>query len=465
MASNEGFRDKLETIEEDGKRKWVYALLPNGRLTRWRHGLAWFLLALFFILPHIRINSVPFLLLNIADREFILFGMIFWPQDTYLLGIAMVTFMVFVILFTIVWGRVWCGWVCPQTIFMEIIFRRIETWIDGKPDEQRKLREAEWTSSKIFKRSFKFLVFFILIFLIVNTFLSYFLGTEGLANAYHLSFKNYPVTAFLLVFGTTMGMFIYGWFREQTCTVICPYGRLQGAMVDNDTMVIAYDYKRGEPRGKSQDGIPAGDCIDCGNCVKVCPTGIDIRNGTQLECINCTACIDACNHVMQTLKRPSGLIRFSTEKGIEDHQRLTFTPRIILYSAVLLSLFAFLTFLIMNRNVVETTVLRTPGFLYQIQDDGRISNLYNIRLVNKSREDISLDIKPLDLEGEIKIPGNILAVNAGSSAEYIVFLMVDPKNITRTSTKVKFGFYKDNQLIESFSTTFMGPIKEKNDSK
>ncbi|MDO9512604.1 MAG: cytochrome c oxidase accessory protein CcoG [Bacteroidales bacterium] len=457
MTLNVSFRDRLETLEESGKRKWVYAKLPRGPLTRLRTLVAGFLLAIFYLLPHIRMNGEPFVLLNIAKREFIIFGMVFWPQDTYLLGIAMVTFMVFIILFTIVYGRVWCGWACPQTLFMETVFRRIETWIDGSPNKQKKLRKSSWTFYKIYKRGFKFLVFLFIIGITVNTFLSYFVGVKDIIHAWSVGFQGWPVTAFLMGAGTFLGMFIYGWFREQACTVLCPYGRLQGALVDNDTMVIAYDYLRGEPRGKSRNNEIPGDCIDCSNCVQVCPTGIDIRNGTQLECINCTACIDACNKVMKQVSKPEGLIRFSTEKGIENRQQITFTPRIILYSTLLLLLLGFLTYLSLNRNIVETTILRTPGFLFQEQPDGRISNLYNIRLVNKSREDITLELRALNIDGEVRLPDGKIFVNAGSSSEYIFFFYLKSSLLHSKSSKIRFGVFKDNTLIETFSTTFVGP--------
>jgi cytochrome c oxidase accessory protein FixG len=458
MAEEISFRDRPSTVGEGGKRQWIYAKIPSGTLTNYRLVVAFVLLAFFFITPHIRVNGDQFLLLNIMQRKFILFGSIFWPQDTYLLGIAMATFVVFIVLFTVVYGRVWCGWACPQTVFMEIVFRRVETFIDGNPAKQKKLREQDITIEKIHKRITKFIVFLAIIFFSVNTFVSYFVGTDGLSLAYRNGFKDHTFMLGFILFFSFVGMFIYWWFREQACTVLCPYGRLQGALVDNDTMIVAYDYGRGEPRGtKKQEGQPNGDCIDCHNCIAVCPTGIDIRNGSQLECVSCLACIDACNAVMKKMKRPAGLIRVTSESSLKVSGKFRFTGRIIMYSMILSALLLFLGYLINLRTDIETTILRTPGMIYQVQDSGRISNLYNIRIVNKTRKDAEIHLKTENIKGTIRIPGNSIQLKAGSSTEMVFVLLLDSSQITTPKREIVFGIYKDGKRFETFSTTFVGP--------
>lgn len=458
MEQEVSFRDRPSTVGDGGKRQWIFAKIPQGKLTTYRHIVAFVLLGFFFVAPHLRYNGDPFLLLNIMQRKFILFGSIFWPQDTYLLGIAMASFVVFIVLFTVVYGRVWCGWACPQTLFMEILFRRVETWIDGGPDAQRKLREQGLTTTKLIKRLLKFLAFFAIAFASVNTFVSYFVGTQGLYEAYGNGFAGHGFMLGFILFFTFVGMFIYWWFREQACTVLCPYGRLQGSLVDNDTMIVAYDYKRGEPRGiRKKEGIESGDCIDCKNCVAVCPTGVDIRNGTQLECVNCTACIDACNAVMRKMKRPEGLIRITSERLLQEGGTFKFTGRMIMYSVILGALLLFLGYLISLRTDIETTILRTPGMIYQVQDSGRISNMYNIRIVNKTRKDAEIHLKTENIDGQIRIPGNAIQLKAGSSTEMVFVLLLDSTQVTTPKKEIVFGIYKDGKRFETFKTTFVGP--------
>ena len=417
---------------------------------------------LFRSAPHIRVGGEPLFLVNILERKFVLFGFIMWPQDTYLLGIAMVSFVVFLILFTVVYGRVWCGWACPQTLFMEIIFRRIEAWIDGSPSQQKALRERPMDFSKFIRRLFKFLVFLIVIFFTVNTFASYFTGKEGLFLAYSRGFSGHPyLLAFLLLF-TFIGMFVYGWFREQTCSVICPYGRLQGVLLDNDTVLVAYDYRRGEPRGKG--GTPSsrkesglGHCIDCHQCIQVCPAGIDVRNGTQLECINCCACADACDHVMDKAGLPKGLIRLTSEKSIQLGTPHRFSARAIAYSLVLTALIGFLVFLIAGRSSVEATILRTPGMLWQPYDSTHISNLYNIRLVNKTRTDQAIHIEAHGIDARVLIAGgDSLAVKAKSSTEAVFFLILPSRMAISAKQEILFRVYANGKKVQDFSTTFVG---------
>nr|MBC8478866.1 cytochrome c oxidase accessory protein CcoG [FCB group bacterium] len=355
------YRNKISTVDESGKRVWVYPKKPKGKFYTYRSLVSLFLLAVLFAGPFIMVNGQPILLLNILERKFFIFGTVFWPQDFHLFGLAIITLVVFIVLFTVVFGRIFCGWACPQTIFMEMVFRRIEYWIEGDANEQRKLNSSPMSSGKFFKKSLKHIIFYAIAFLIGNTFLAYIIGKDEVFRiiseppAQHLAGLVAMIIFSFLFYG------VFAWFREQVCTLVCPYGRLQGVLLDQNSIVVHYDFKRGEPRGKGKraEASELGDCIDCFQCVEVCPTGIDIRNGTQLECVNCTACMDACDTIMDKVKKPHGLIRYSSYNAIQDGLKKIATPRALGYTGILFALLIFITVLLANRNPIETTVLRT----------------------------------------------------------------------------------------------------------
>jgi cytochrome c oxidase accessory protein FixG len=456
------FRDRLATIDEKGRRVWVYAKKPKGKLTFWRNIVGFALLIFFFTAPFIRIHGEPLLLLNFIKREIVLLGVRFWPQDFHLFFLAMISLMVFIILFTVTFGRLWCGWGCPQTIFMELIFRRIEYWIEGDAYHQKKLDKESWNLNKIVKRSLKHAVFFAIAFIIGNFFLMYIIGSE----AWRLLITDDPSKHLaglgsMLVFSGIF-YFIFSWFREQVCTIVCPYGRLQGVLLDRNSIVISYDYKRGEPKGtyfKGEDRAKEGkgSCINCTQCVQVCPTGIDIRNGTQLECINCACCIDACNAMMEATNQPKGLIRYASEKMIAEGWKPKFNARTIAYSAVLVVLLGVFTFSITSRKPIEATILRAPGMLYQEPEPGKISNLYNIKLVNKTGKDIPVELKLLSHQGEIQVIGSEIMVKKQSLGESVFFLILSSQDVKSDKTGVKFGVYSQGKLIEEIESTFVGP--------
>lgn len=455
------FRDRIATSDEEGHRKWVYARLPKGRYTTRRHWVALVLILLFIVTPFIKVAGEPFILLDVLNRHFILFGRVFWTQDTYLLGIAMLTFVVFVVLFTVVYGRLWCGWACPQTIFLEILFRRIEIWIEGSPAKQQASDQKPKAFGWYFRRILKTMVFAGIILVAVNVFLSYFIGAGYLISAWKTGFTEYHRTMVAMIILTAAGTFVYAWFREQACTILCPYGRLQGTLTDNDTIMVMYDYLRGEPRGKSNESErTGGDCIDCRNCVQVCPAGIDIRNGTQLECINCTACIDACDSVMTRIGKAGGLIRYASEKEISSGAKRHFTGRIAFYTSVLAGLLIILSILIMKRTEVETTILRTPGILFQRNGDGSFSNLYNYKIVNKTRKDINLSFKLLQPKGELRIIGNQPTVKNGASAEGVFFILLDSSMVVSHETKLEIGLFDNDHQVELLESTFIGPMNK-----
>ncbi len=455
----ESFRDRMPSVNEEGKRNWIYAWQPSGFWYKRRTILSILYIGVFFSLPFIHINGNPALQLNVVEGKFSILGMLFWPQDFFIFGVAMVTGVVFIYLFTMIYGRIFCGWACPQTIFMEMVFRKIEWLIEGNPNKQRTLNKGAWTSEKVLKKGFKHLVFLGLSFIIANTFLSYIIGTEGL-----FTIIREPVSAhvggFIAIVVFTLAFYIvYAYAREIICTVICPYGRLQGVLLDHNSLVVAYDYNRGEPRGKGKrtESSVLGDCIDCKQCIVVCPTGIDIRNGTQLECINCTACIDACDHVMEKVGLPKGLIRYANENQLAEKIPFRFTTRMKAYSAVLILLLEGLGFLLATRNDVDVTVMRARGQLFQEVGTDSLSNLYMMNMLNKTTKPIHVEMKVENFPGRINLIGHeLLNTPAEGSAEATFFIVLPKSAIQKRDSKVVIGIYQEGKKIRTIKTGFLG---------
>ena len=493
IDKKESFRDSVATISSEGTRNFINPKKPKGKLFNLRTWFSIFYLVVFFTLPFIKVNGAPLFMFNVLERKFIFFGITFWPQDFFIFAIGFLAFVVFVILFTVVFGRVFCGWACPQTIFMEMVFRKIEYWIDGDSNKQKQLRAMAWNAEKIRKRTVKFIAFFAISFLIANFFLAYLISMDELIGYIENPGAHVGTLISLMIF-TTVFFFVYWWFREQVCIVVCPYGRLQGVLLDKNSIVVAYDYKRGEPRGKLKTAadhdcanckgdnscknisakfeayVKQGDCIDCFACVRVCPTGIDIRNGTQLECINCTACIDACDDIMVKVDKPKGLIRYASENSITDGVKLKLNRRIKGYSAVLVLLLSLLAFLLISRTDLDVTLMRTSGMAYTKLPDGRLSNLYNLKLVNKTHQDIDFTLKLENLPGEITLVGSGgLKVKKGDYAHLQFFVKLKKEDVINWKTEVKIGMYEANppagpggqkavpKKIKTITAKFIGP--------
>lgn len=458
----EEFRDGISTVDAEGKRVWVYPKKPKGWYHNARIWVTLILLSTLFSGPFITINEQPFLLINIFESRFVILGNVFWPQDFFLLALSLVIFFVFIILFTVVFGRVWCGWACPQTLFMEMVFRKIEYWIEGDANQQRKLDKGPWNSKKIRKKGLKHFVFIVISILIAHTTMAYIIGIDQVKEIVSKPpAENLAGFIGLTVF-TAIFYWVFAYFREQACTVVCPYGRLQGVLLDKNSIVVGYDFKRGEERGrlqKNQIQEGKGDCIDCKLCVHACPTSIDIRNGTQLECVNCTACIDACDDVMLKINKPKGLIRYTSYNAIREGAAKIFTPRVAGYSVVLVALVSLLSFFVLTRSDIETTILRVPGMLYQKTDDGMISNLYNVQFVNKTFDPVMLDLR---LEGWPnatieKIGGDEINVAGGELIEGIFMIKIPQEEINKPSFVVELGLYSEKKKIEELDTKFLGP--------
>tara|TARA_B100000408_G_scaffold52887_1_gene40535 strand:+ start:4184 stop:5605 length:1422 start_codon:yes stop_codon:yes gene_type:complete len=461
------FRDSIGTINQEGKRAWIFPKKPSGKFYKYRKLVSYLLLAILFAAPFIKINGNQFLLFNVLERRFNFFGYPFWPQDFYLVVIMMIIGVVFVILFTVAFGRIFCGWICPQTIFMEMVFRRIEYWIEGDRGKQLRLAKQPWDAEKIRKKGLKWIIFFIISFLIANNFLAYIISSDQLLE-YITEGPAENISTFisLLIF-TGVFYFIFTWFREQVCIIACPYGRLQGVLLDNRSIIVAYDHKRGEKekgrakfrKNEDRQATGKGDCIDCLQCVQVCPTGIDIRNGTQLECVNCTACIDACDSMMEAVNLPKGLIRYASEENIEKKAKFKFTPRLKGYTTVLVILIGVLTGMLFLRNDVEARILRLPGQLYEHQQDNRISNVFTFKLVNKTTEDIeNVQLKLISHKGEVRlVKSDSLIVPKQGFAEGTLFIEIPAASLKGEKEKLKIGVYSNNKLIETTTTNFLGP--------
>lgn len=467
MEENDNFRDTIATINEEGKRAWIFPKKPSGKFYERRKLVSYLLLAFLFAAPFIKVGGNQLLLFNVLERQFNFFGFPFWPQDFHLVVIMMITGVVFVIFFTVAFGRLFCGWVCPQTIFMEMVFRRIEYWIEGDRGKQIRLQKQAWNSEKIKKRVLKWTIFFLISFLIANIFLAYIIGSDHLLEYITEGpLKNMGTFIPLLIF-TGVFYFVFAWFREQVCIIACPYGRLQGVLLDNKSIIVAYDHKRGEKEAgrakfnKKEDRAATGkgDCIDCHQCVQVCPTGIDIRNGTQLECVNCTACIDACDSIMESVNLPKGLIRYASEESIEKKVGFTFNTRLKGYSVVLGILIVVFGTMLFLRNDLEARILRLPGQLYEHKENNMISNVYTYKLFNKTTKDIDhVSFKLLSHQGTISMVKNQeFKVPKQGLEEGTLFIEINAAELTGDKDKVKIGVYSDGELIETTRTAFLGP--------
>lgn len=463
---DESFRDSIGTIDETGHRKFIFPKKPSGKLYEYRKIVSYFLLAILIANPFLKINGNQFMMFNVLERRFNIFGFPFWPQDFYLFVLFMILGVVFVILFTVIFGRIFCGWICPQTIFLEMVFRRIEYWIEGDRGAQIRLAKQEWNAEKIRKKGLKWFVFLIISFFIANVFLAYLISSDELFKMIEDGPESHQSTLIALLIFTGVFYFVFVWFREQVCIIACPYGRLQGVLLDNKSINVAYDFVRGEKEAgraklnKNEDRTTSGkgDCIDCHQCVLVCPTGIDIRNGTQLECVNCTACIDECDTIMESVGLPKGLIRYASEDEIEKKSKFQFTARMKGYTAVLVILIGVLTGLLFLRTDVEASILRLPGQLYQHKGDN-ISNVYTFKIINKTNDEFKdIHFKLVGIKGTLNVVGHQdfkvpkQGMNSGT-----LFIEINQFLLETDKTKLEIDVYNGNKKIETATTNFLSP--------
>jgi len=445
-------------IKETSKgRNFLYPKNPSGKLYTYRKWVSYVLLSFLFAAPFLKMNGEQWVLLNFIERKFVFFGLIFTPQDFYLFALAMLIMLIFIVCFTVILGRLWCGWVCPQTIFMEMVFRRVEYWIEGDANKQRKLDAQEWNTEKLIKKGSKHIIFMLISFCIANTFLAYLIGSDVLCKIITEPIELH-VSGFLSIWLFTFIFYgVFAYVREVVCTVICPYGRLQGVLLDNQSLIVAYDEQRGEPRARLQKNVidtAKGDCIDCGLCVQVCPTGIDIRQGTQLECVNCTACIDSCNEVMLKINKPLDLIGFYNQDYIQHKKPFKLSIKAYGYAAVLVVVMFVFSSLIYKRQDVQTTVLRASGTLFQTKSDGSISNLYNAELINKTNKEIKFKFRSQNPEDKIEFIQVPKVLPREGTTQITFFLIKKPATIKEYKSAVVFEVLDGKAIISTAETTF-----------
>lgn len=466
VVEPETYRDSIGTMEQSGKRKWVFPRKPKGKYTNYRNIVSYLLLVIYFAIPFIKINGNPLLLFNVIDREFFIFGQPFYPQDFFILTLGAIASLIFIIVFTIAFGRIFCGWICPQTIFLEMIFRKIEYAIDGDRNKQMKLANQEWNSEKIMKRSLKWSIYILISLIITHIMFMYIVGYEEVINIISQGpFENLTNFVVMILF-TAAFYFVFAWFREQVCTLVCPYGRLQGVLIDKDTINVFYDFKRGENRSKWRKGedrtaAGKGDCIDCNQCVVVCPTGIDIRDGQQLECVNCTACIDACDEVMEKVGLPKGLIRYASENEIENRTGFKFTGRMKGFALILVLLVGLLGFLLYNRGDMEAKFIKPAGSTFFVRD-GKISNTYNYTFLNKTNDKKTVTIKvisPDHAEVTYSVSSKIV-IERDKITKGTINISFPESEIKLSKQNITIGVYDmKGNLIDSYQTYFEGPFK------
>lgn len=452
--NNQSFRDRPTNVDDTGKSKKIYAKQPKGKWYNRRTWFAWLCILFLIFAPIIKINGNPLMLFDIANRKFSIFGNLVWAQDTFILALIMLIVVIFIVLFTVIFGRLWCGWACPQTIFLEMIFRRIEFLFEGNRRNKGNKEKEDFTKKILL--ILKHISFIIISIFFTNVFLMWFTGPEKLIEIITSPVQENKL-GFLFMLAVSMFYYIvYAFLREQICIFFCPYGRLQGVLLDSKSISVIYDYKRGEPRGAKNEG----DCIDCGQCIAVCPTGIDIKNGSQFECINCTACIDECNTVMKKIKKPENLIRFDSVNGIETGKSSIANFRTYAYSAVLVVLIIVLGITVSKRSSVDVSIIRMQGTMYQQTDSLHITNIYNVKIINKTNHQKKIKIKLIDLpEGELQFTSDLTTLIADKASESVLVIKIPLTSLRSRTTDLKIGTYENNKLITVNKINFIGPQK------
>ncbi|MDH5751928.1 MAG: cytochrome c oxidase accessory protein CcoG [Deltaproteobacteria bacterium] len=450
--------EALTTIDEQGRRKWVYPAPVTGWFKRWRRVLGSFLIALYLVLPWLKVGGMQAVLLQIPERRFILFGNIFMPQDIFYLVFLLFGLALALFFFTAVMGRIWCGWMCPQTVYMEEVFRRIEELIEGDHHARRKLDESPWDFNKTWRKGLKHSLFLLVCAVIANTFIAYFVPVEQLLHWIVAPPLNHPVAFTIMLSVLLVFYFDFAWFREQFCAVVCPYARFQAALTDQFTIQVGYDTVRGEPRGKM--GTTSGDCINCNRCVAVCPTGIDIRDGFQMECIGCSRCIDACDAIMDRVKRPRGLVRMDSLARLNGQQTHIIRPRVIIYSILLVGAIIALVVGLRQRTQLDLTITRPPGDPYQIISGRMISNSFGMRLYNRNQETTTYHIELGGSDDATLIaPINPVTLGPKEIKMLMIFVQIPVGSLHHAKTPLILKIKRDGLLVTEKPTTFLAPQK------
>lgn len=449
----------LSTLNLDGSRRWIRPKVFRGRYWKARFALAWGLIALFTALPYVSIGGKPAVLLDITRRQFTLFGTTFLPTDTFFLMLLLVGLVVTIFLLTAIFGRVWCGWACPQTVYMEFVYRPIEQLLEGGRAGQLKMDR----DGGGLRRALKYPIFLLVSAFLAHTFLAYFVGVDQLLKWVMGSPAQHPIAFAVMAFTTALMFFDFAYFREQTCLVACPYGRLQSVLLDRKSVIVGYDQRRGEPRGKAtrrqREGEASfGDCVDCGYCVASCPTGIDIRQGLQMECVHCTQCIDACDSVMATVGKPLGLIRYGSQESFSGKKQRILRPRVIFYPAILLVVFGLLGFSLAKRETADVTLLRGLGTPYSELDSGIVSNQIRVKIVNRSNAPQSYTIELVGVEGaELVAPENPLGVQPNKAVSTTIFVNLPRDRFVDGKLAAKLRIHDGEAFDRTLDYRLLGP--------
>lgn len=462
-------QERPSTFDETGKRVYIFPEKVSGFFGKWRAVTQTVLIVILLLLPWIKIGGYQALLLDIPNRKFSVFGLTFWAHDGPLIFFILAFLTIGLAFMTAVYGRIWCGWGCPQTVFVDGVFRRIEYLVMGSHVKQMNLAKAPWNGEKITKYSITWFLFLVISLIITHSFLAYFVGAERLVDmTQHNPQENWTIFL-IMAFITAVLLFDFGWFREQFCIIMCPYGRIQSVLMDDDSVTVSYDYNRGEPRkGSVKAGSAVGDCIDCYKCVSVCPTGIDIRRGLQMECVGCTACIDACDNVMEHIGKPKGLIRYVSGNTLKGMGSKLLKPRTAIYSVLLIVIISLLVVSISRRQDFVATILRGKDTPYQVvheSGESKIINHFKLHMKNQSFEDTVIALRlPGDINTkqiEIISQQKEIEVLAGKDVTVHFFLKF-PRSILKQQggsvVEVDFVDSKSNSVKASNILKLIGPL-------
>jgi cytochrome c oxidase accessory protein FixG len=449
----------LTTLTKEGERKWIYPTPSKGYFYTRRLIVGWALIAFFLALPLIPINGRPALLLDVLQREFAVFGFVFYPTDTLLLLLLAISVAIGIILFTALLGRVWCGWACPQTVYLEFVYRPIERFFEGKEHVRKRRDEGPWTWDKAWRKGAKLSAYLVVSLILSHSFVAYFVGWENLIRWMQSPPTEHWGYFVMMAFTTGLVMFDFTYFREQMCTITCPYARFQSVLLDPDSLIVSYDEGRGEPRGRGKNRGELGDCIDCYACVRTCPTGIDIRDGLQMECIACTQCIDACDDIMDKMGFDPGLIRYTSEHELEGKTTRWLRPRTMLYSGLLVVLLSAFALVLANRGAYDVNVGRSVGEPFMELPDGQIANRLRFRVHNQTTEATSFEISVLAPEGaEVRIVGTQpVALAAEEMKRVEAWIVVPPDAFMDGSREGTFRLTFGDGSTQDVSFMLLGP--------
>lgn len=446
----------LPTMNEDGSRRWVRPRPSDGNWFSRRRIVAYVLMVVYLAIPHLRMNGKPLILLDAPHREFTFFGYTFLPTDTLLFMLLLGILILCVFTFTALFGRVWCGWGCPQTVWMEYLFRPLERLIEGGRVGSMNIDKSGGHLHP--RRLLKYAVYLVLALVLGHTFLAYFVGVDALRVWVTRSPVEHP-SSFAVMGVTTILVFLdFAYFREQTCTIACPYGRWQSVLLDKSSLIVAYDYTRGEPRLKGKDRTGAGACIDCGACVQTCPTGIDIRDGLQMECIHCTQCIDACDQIMDSVHQPRGLIRYTSREILAGTARHIVRPRTVAYPVALLILLGVFTWQLSTKATADITLLRSLDAPFVEEADGRIRNQVRVRIANRSGEERSYRLTVTGAEqGQVVIPINPFPVRHNQTETTSLFVLLPREAFVAGQHQIQLTISDGKDFSQDLTYQLLGP--------